>query len=181
MTSTRQKMIVLLLLCALPGPLLAQTPASVQREEMKKLDWLVGQWKGEGWVEVGPGQRRTSTVTETVQSKLDGSVLLVEGIGKAKLPGRDEEVIVHHALGTLAYDEPAKLYRMRAYRAGHYVDAEAKLTEGGLEWGFPDPRGGRVRFIIKLDEKGRWSETGEVSQDGKTWRKFMEMTLERVK
>jgi hypothetical protein len=42
------------------------------------------------------------------------------------------------------------------------------------------PQFGDVRFTIKLDEKGRWFEVGEVSQDGKERRKFFEMTLERV-
>jgi hypothetical protein len=42
------------------------------------------------------------------------------------------------------------------------------------------PQVGDVRFTIKLDEKGRWFEVGEISQDGREWRIFFEMTLERV-
>jgi hypothetical protein len=32
-----------------------------------------------------------------------------------------------------------------------------------------------------VTEKGRWTEIGEVSSDGKQWRKFFAMTLERLR
>jgi hypothetical protein len=52
-------------------------------------------------------------------------------------------------------------------------------VDGGFEWGFRvEERGVTVRFTIRFDEK-RWHETGETSVDGKTWNKFLEMTLER--
>jgi hypothetical protein len=35
-----------------------------------------------------------------------------------------------------------------------------------LEWGFPISQQGRVRFTIKLNEKGEWFEVGEMTQDG---------------
>jgi hypothetical protein len=160
----------------------AQTPASTQLEEMKKLSFLVGEWKGEGWVEFIPGQRRTSPISETIQSKLGGLVLLLEGLGKTKVPGREEEVVVHNALAVLWYDEKAKLYRMRSFLAdGHSVDAEARFTEEGFRWGFQAPQGSSIRYTLKLTEKGEWFEIGELSPDGKTWRKFHEMTLQRVK
>ena len=34
---------------------------------------------------------------------------------------------------------------------------------------------------MKLTDKGEWFERGEMSQDGKTWRQFHEMTLQKVK
>ena len=119
--------------------LAAQEPrrSPVQLEAMKKLDFLVGEWKGEGWTEFIPGQRKTSPIAESVQTKLGGMVLLVEGIGKTKVPGKQEEVIVHNALGILSYDEKAKTYRMRSHIAtGQTTDAEAKFTDGGFQWGF---------------------------------------------
>ena len=63
--------------------LLAQTPASGQRVEMKKLDWLVGHWKGTGWMQMGPQGRKEFTITETIQGKLDGLVLVIEGQGNS--------------------------------------------------------------------------------------------------
>jgi hypothetical protein len=158
-----------------------QRPSPANLEAMKKLSFLVGEWKGEGWNEMIPGQRRTSPINETVQSKLGGMVLLVEGLGKVKHPGKDEEVVVHNALGVLSYDENAKLYRMRSFLAnGQTVDAEAMFTDGGFQWAFKVQNLG-IRYTVRLTEKGEWHEIGEMSQDGKSWRRFHEMTLQRVR
>jgi hypothetical protein len=67
-----------------PFALLAQAPTSGQRAETKKLDWLVGQWKGTGWIQMGPQGRKEFTQTETIQGKLDGLVLVIEGQGKSR-------------------------------------------------------------------------------------------------
>jgi hypothetical protein len=60
------------------------TSKDVQRREMKKLDWLVGHWKGAGWIQMGPQGRHEFTQTETIDAKLDGLVLVIEGTGKAR-------------------------------------------------------------------------------------------------
>lgn len=158
------------------------TPPTAQLEAMKKLDWLVGQWKGESWTEFVPGQRRTSSGIETVQSKLGGLLLVIEGLHKSKPPGKEVEVITHQALAVLSYDESEKRYHFRAYEAGgRFVDAEAKAPDGRtLEWGLDTPRG-RICYTIKRTESDQWFETGEISSDGKAWQKFFEMTLQRVK
>jgi hypothetical protein len=177
-----KKIILSVLLLALPAPLLAQNPASPQLQEMKKLDFLIGEWQGEGWTEFVPGQRRSSPIIEKAQPKLGGMVLLVEGLGKTKVPGKQEEVVVHNAMGVISYDASAKLYRVKTYTAeGRSVDAEAQFTEGGFQWRFQPSQTISIRYTIKLTEKGEWFEKGEMSQDGKSWRQFHEMTLKRVK
>ncbi len=174
--------LALLILLALPVSLSAQRPAPAQIEEMKKLQFLVGQWQGTGWNEFVPGQRGTATIMEIVQSKLDGTVLLLEGLGKAKIGPKGEEAVVHNALGILSYDPRAKQFSLRSYLSdGRHVDAAAKFVGDAFEWGFEIPRMGTIRYNIKLTDKGEWFETGEMSQDGKTWRKIHEMTLRRVK
>jgi hypothetical protein len=160
----------------------AQTAQSSQLQEMKKLDFLIGEWTGEGWTEFVPGQRRTSPITEKVQSKLGGMVLLVEGLGKTKVAGQQEEAVVHNALGVITYDAKAKLYRVKSWLAdGRSTDAEARFTDEGFQWGFQTPQGFGIRYTVKLTDKGAWFERGEMSQDGKSWRQFHEMTLQRVK
>jgi hypothetical protein len=149
---------------------------------MKKLNFLIGEWRGEGWTEFVPGQRKSSPIAESVQPKLGGMVLLVEGIGKAKPPGQQEEVIVHNALGVLSYDERAKIFRLRTYLAtGQSTDAEAKFTDGGFQWGFQAGPSLSFRYTVKLNDKGEWFEIGEMSQDRTNWRKFHEMTLQKVR
>jgi hypothetical protein len=148
---------------------------------MKKLDFLVGRWKGEGWMEFAPGQRRTFQGTEAVQSKLDGLLLSIEGLHRGRVGDKQQEAVVQNAFALVSYDDQAARYRFQAFTSrGNYEDAEAKVSEGQLVWGMNLPQFGDVRYTIKLDDKGRWFETGEVSRDGKTWRQFFEMTLQRA-
>ena len=160
----------------------AQPPTAPQRDAMKKLDFLVGEWTGEGWMEFAPGQRRTFKGTEVLQSKLGGLLLTMDGLHRGQVGGKGEEVVIHSAFAVVSYDDKAKRYRFQAFtgRADH-EDAEAKVTDGQLVWGTKIPQFGDVRYTIKLDDNGRWFELGQVFQDGKAWRKFFEMTLERVK
>jgi hypothetical protein len=159
----------------------APTPPPEKVAAMKKLDSWAGRWKGTGWAMVQSGERREFNITETIQSKIAGTVLLIEGVGVSKTG--DKDALVHNALGMVSYDAKNKRYRMQTHDLrGQAIDTELKLVEGGAEWGFKvEDRPVTVRFTIKLDEK-KWQESGEVTLDeGKTWLKFMEMNLEREK
>jgi hypothetical protein len=152
-----------------------ETPnADAHRAEMKKLESLAGQWKGAGWIQQG-AKRETFTGTETVQRKIDGLALLVEG----KFSNAEGKVI-HETLAVLAFDPKARGYRFRTYLAsGASGEHDLKLIADGYEWGFQIPNGS-VRYIIKTTNDV-WFETGEFSRDGKTWVKFFEMKLDKVK
>lgn len=169
------------LLAAAPAAGQQPSPAA-QLEAMKKLNFLIGKWEGESWTEFAPGQRLQSHGTETVQDKLGGLLVTMEGIHRRKAGEKNEGTVVHNAFGVATFDEKAKRYRFQAYtNRGTYVDAEAKIADGRFEWGFRVPNAVEIRYVIKLNDKGQWFETGEMSRDGKTWRKFFEMTLDRVK
>ena len=171
----------LILLC-LSLPVLPQTSISIQRDEVKKLAFMVGQWKGAGWLEYAPGQRSAFVITETIQSKLDGLALLIEGVGKRKIDGKGEGDTIHQALAVLSYDDKARRYRFLTHTAeGRYADADVKLIEGGWQWGLQFPGGMAIRYTIKIAGKDEWHEIGERTTDGKTWQQFHEMTLERQK
>jgi hypothetical protein len=165
-------------------PLQAQ-PFGPPREalrEMEKLRFLTGRWEGTGWVEHAPGQRQNIRSGEEVQFKLDGVVLLIEGIHHMRVPGQSSDMKIHHALATVTYDESAKDYRFRALKSDNQsVDARGQLARGAFVWGFTDPRMGQLRFTIRLTRDGRWEEIGERSADGKTWVQFFEMTLAKRK
>lgn len=177
-----KRLIAVLILSAAPALAFAQTQGAANSAEMRKLDFLAGPWEGESWIEYGPGQRRTAKVKESVQVKAGGSVLLIEGLGKTRAAGKDEEVVVHSAFATVWYDGEAKRFRMMAWLAtGDSMNADITVGDKNLVWGFRDARAGRIRFTIKLDEAGRWFEIGEVSRDGTNWNKFFEMTLKRMK
>lgn len=143
---------------------------------MAPLGWLVGEWRGLGSMQT-PAGRSTASVLEMVESRLEGRVLVIEGIGRDTAAGAGGHV-VHHAFAVLSYDPDAGRYAMRAFRDGRFVDAETRLGDGVFTWGFPVP-GGRVRYHIRQDS-GDWLETGEYSPDGTNWRQFFEMRLRRA-
>ena len=162
------------------GAAFAQPPdySEEARTAMSKLGYLIGSWKGTAVVQAGPGQATEVTQTEVVESRLDGLVLVVEGLGKAMKPG---EPVVHHAVGLISYDVLARQYQVVAYRQdGQSVIATGKfLDDGNFQWGFELP-GRQVRYHMGRLQ-GDWFETGEFSIDGKTWTTFIEMQLKRIK
>lgn len=166
----------------LTGRLLAQPQESPGKENMKVFaDW-VGHWKGDGWIQMGPGEPKTSSVDEHIESKLDGMVLMVEGVGKRKDPSTQQDVVVHHAFAVLSFDQPSGHYKFRTYLVdGRSADAWLKVLEQNkYQWGFETPRG-KTRYNITLDPgKKTWNEVGEYSQDGTKWMKFFEMNLAKV-
>jgi len=84
---------------------LAQTPrppdVEAQRAAMKRLGFLVGEWSGEASVLRGPGQFVELAQTESAQFKLDGLVLVVEGVGRTKAEGK----LALQALALISFDD----------------------------------------------------------------------------
>lgn len=164
--------------------LASQVPASDSKptaDPLGPLRAFVGTWRGEGWMEYTPGARRTSMVTETVQPKAGGEVLVVEGLGRSRDSATGGETTVHNAFAVIWYDAATKRIMFHAFKAGginHHTELE--LIPGGMRWALPAPNGGHVRFTARLNEQTQWHEVGEISRDGQTWTQFMEMTLDKV-
>jgi hypothetical protein len=174
----------LLLWGALPSTIIGQPPGppAALLREMAKLKFLTGTWRGDGWIEFAPGQRHNFSSSEEVQFKLDGVVLLVEGIHKIRVPNQASEMKIHHALATVTYDESAKNYRFDAHKFdGKSVETRGEFKDGAFIWGFKDPQFGQMRYTIRVNAQGQWSEIGERSSDGAAWTKFFEMTLSKGK
>lgn len=157
-----------------------QANVATQREAMKKLEVWVGEWKGPGWFRVGANEKRDFTNHETIEWRLGGLALVVEGKGKTRNPTTGVETDTHNALGVVSYDDKTKRYRFWNYRAGEAPsEDELKLADGGFYWERRLPRG-FLKFTLKF-EGDTWRETGEFSNDGKTWTPIMDMTLTRQK
>ncbi len=169
-----------LLLLAAPAAAQApfdHTPAAAA--EMRRLAFLHGTWRGEGVTTMRPGQEERAAVLETAQPRLDGSVLLVEGLGWKGTEGAADYQVVHKAMGVVSYDARRGGWAMRAYRGGGWVDADLTVGDGELVWAFDQPGAGRIRYTIRVDEQGRWHEVGDRSRDGRQWHRFFEMRLTR--
>ncbi len=169
---------ILVVLFLLPLPILAQAPADPGPaiEAVGRVAFLEGRWAGEGWIQMGQGPRQEFTQTETVEQKLDGAVMLIEGVGHSKGDGSKK---VHHALALLSFDPVGKTLLFSSFMAGRpRLDVVPEVGENTFEWGYPPPSGGTVRYSIVV-ENDSWHEVGEYSRDGESWYRFFEMKLAR--
>lgn len=141
------------------------------QQEMAKLDFMIGQWEGPGWSMGADMQRHTFDQTENIQYKLDGTAILVEGLGTTN--GQ----VIHNAMAIITYDKEKKHYIFRSYlfdgKSGEY---KAELIDGKFHWYLNDG----MRYIINQNEKGQWYEIGQINRNG-TWYPFFEMTLNKSK
>lgn len=171
-----KKLFLILSLIFLPGVSFSQSYDPSQLEAMRKVSFLEGKWQGKGWISFGPGEKHHFNQTENIRGELGGSILTIHGVGRA------DAKVIHDAFAVISYDSKAQKYRMHSYKDGNFLDAEAKVgDDGSFIWGFEHPRAGKIRYTIRLNEKGRWVETGEFSRHGEKWVQNFEMTLDKIK
>ena len=143
---------------------------SISKAKIKKLDFMVGNWKGTGWM-MGRNGKSEFEQTERIEFKLDSTAVLIEGKGISN--GK----IVHNALAILTYDKSRGNYIFRSYLpSGLNAEFKAEIIENKLYW-YPNDN---VRYIIWQNSNGQWYETGEYKR-GNAWSQFFEMTLDREK
>ena len=168
---------LLTLLLALTGLIAHAQDAPAERlEKMSHVRFLVGQWKGSGWM-LMDGKKQYFDQTENIQTKLEGAVIIVEGMGKVPQTGR----IIHNALAMLTYDVVKKQYRWTSTTtAGYITDIVPEVSHEKFVWMLSSRPPSKIRYTITLD-KGDWLEIGEQSNDdGKTWTQNFEMRLKKM-
>lgn len=146
-----------------------ETDLFAQRE-ISKLSFLVGDWKGTGWMMIQDGTRHSFDQYEKIQLKLDGTALLIEGTGYA------DGKLIHDALAIVTYNKETYHFDFSSFLfSGKQGKFKAELIDDKLHW-YPAEF---IRYIIYLNEKGQWYETGEMKR-GNDWIQFMEMTLDKM-
>ncbi len=141
---------------------------SLSKAKVKELAFMVGNWKGNGWM-MGRKGKSEFEQTEKIEFKLDSTAILIEGKGISK--GK----VVHNALAILTYNKAEDNYSFRSYLpSGMNAEFKAEIIENKLYW-YPNDN---VRYIIWKNEKGQWYEKGEYKREN-TWNQFFEMTLDR--
>ncbi|MBV6457680.1 MAG: hypothetical protein HONBIEJF_00797 [Fimbriimonadaceae bacterium] len=168
--------VTLLASAAFVTPLQEQGPSPAEKAAIEKVGFLVGKWQGKGWVMEPSGAKADYTGTETVQMKLSGKALLVEGEFKD-----GEGKVRHQTLAIITYDTKTSKYQFRTYL---FNQPEAVhdliLTEDGFTWELKPNNTTKVRFNMTGKAKQEWIETGEVLIEGRPPMKFMEMNLKKV-
>ena len=156
-------------------PMVCQQPnvsLDAQREAMHKLVFLVGRWSGPVTITRGPGEPLKLTQTENIAFKLDGLVLLIEG----QSTGADGKA-QFEALATVAYDDGARAYRIRAYNGGHYIDTDFNVLSDGFSWSF-DSGPAKIQNTMHLTTNGAWQESTDVSFGSNPPHRSVDMLLE---
>jgi hypothetical protein len=99
---------------------------------------------------------------------------MIEGIGCNKTDGK----VTLQALGVVSYDDETGTYHMRTYNDGRYLETELKLADSGkgFTWGFVL---GEIKTssVLRIDEKGHWKESTEITIGSQPPRKFIELTV----
>jgi hypothetical protein len=172
-------MVCILVVVFAMAPVRAQSPqpdTAPVLEAMKAVAFLEGRWAGEGWMQMGPGPKEEFSQTEIIERKLDGGLLLIEGIGRSK---GQEARKVHHAFAVISFDPSTKKYRFSSHIVGRPpLDVEPEVGPNTLSWSYQPQPGIHIRYRITIAD-GTWREVGEFSRDGQSWNPFFGMTLKR--
>jgi hypothetical protein len=150
---------------------------TAQRVAMKKLGFLVGKWSGEARLLRGPGEWVDLQQSEEAQYKLDGLILVIEGVGRTKSDGQS----VLQALGLLSFDDETATYRIRTFNDGRFLESEVKLLdqEKVMSWGFAlGPV--TTKSVLRINESGEWTELAEITIGSEPPKKLLELTVRRA-
>jgi hypothetical protein len=145
---------------------------------MSKVSFLAGKWVGRSsLLRGGAAEPLELLQTEEAQFKLDGLILMIEGIGRTKSGGQP----VLEALGIISFDDESGTYRLRAFNDGRFLETELKLLDDGdgLTWGFASGDV-RTRSVLRMNDKGEWTELHEITIGSQAPKKFMELTVQPV-
>ncbi len=174
------KTVIILYISFLSISCFVQGQENVVQDSLKttdQLSFMKGTWSGEGWMYINR-KKKEFTQTETIASKVDNTVLMVDGIGYAK---EDKNKVIHNAFGVISYNNDEKSITMISFSStGGKMENRMKfIGNKKLEWSFRDEKGGTVRFREDFSEDGIWSERGDYSFDGQKWVTFFQMRLEK--
>lgn len=173
---------VALLLAILATPALAQPPVprpvptapdarlAVQRDAMRALAFMDGEWRGPA--DVAGGHQITQT--ERVGPLLDGAVRLVEGRGYDT-----QGVTRFNAVAMISYDLERRRYMMRSHAMGYVGDFPLEVRPNGFSWQLPAGPGAIVRYTATI-ENGTWHEVGERIAGDSPPVRMVEMRLTRI-
>jgi hypothetical protein len=153
------------------------TDVNAQRQAMKKLGFLVGEWAGEGRMLRASGEWVEFSQTERAEYKLDGLLLVIEGVGSAKSDGRP----LLQAYGIVSYDDVTGTYHMHAFNDGRWLETDTALADNGKEltWGFV-VGDIHTKSTLRLTTAGEWTESHEITIGTQPPKQFMELTVKQV-
>lgn len=138
-------------------------------EALKKME---GNWTGEGWVKIPNGTTQTFNQKETIEYKLNESILVINGRGYHQKTNEK----TFEAFAIMYKDMDGTIKMSSHTMEGKHVVATVESNENGYNWWFKTPNGGKIIYEITIKDN-IWAEKGSYSPDGNQSFPFMEMTL----
>ena len=178
----KKNMFLLIITVLATSQLTAQVPVNHSqrcKDEMKKLAYFIGDWKGEAKHSTPKGHTIIRQ-QEHVEWKLQEMVMVIEGTGREKNESTGKDEVTFQAMATVHFDPMEQQLKLKSFvKEGYSTNAYFNvIDENKFEWGFDIPSGGKTRYTIILDPtKKTWHETGEYSKDGTKWMNFIELNL----
>ncbi len=162
-----------LLLVAAASTMYAQMSPPTPAPELKKLDFLAGDWTSEGTMKAGPDMPGGKFTMTTHAEWLDGNFFLIEhNHGDMGPMGKITE------LSALGYDTDRKLYTYNAFNnTGQAESATGTLNGDTWTWLSDEHFNGMTmkgRFTMKVLSPTSYEMKYELSQDGTNWTTGME-------
>jgi hypothetical protein len=160
-----------------PNPIWAQDLAKTNREKLKPLSYLIGNWKGTATIQQQGKPPVQINQEEKISWQLDSMLINIEGIGRDPSTGKKN----FHAYALIYFNPSKQQLAMKSFTLeGRQTEAYFNvLNENQFEWGFDiaDNRG-KIKYIMTLSATTKtWNEKGEFSPDGTRWFPFMSMDL----
>ena len=152
-------------------------------KNVNQLHFMIGTWKGNGWIMTSDRQVKKFTQTEKINSKAGDSILLIDGLGYEIDSTGNTNRIIHEALGIISYNPQKERVTMISFsKLGGRMESDIQLVgEKKINWSFINKKSKRtIRFSEDFSTDGKWKEVGEISSDGVKWFKFFEMNLVHV-
>ena len=147
-------------------------------DALQKVSVMIGTWEGRGWVINQNREKKSSNVHESIQWKLDSTLILIEGTGTD-----DNGIVVHNALAVLGFDPFQKSYSMNSYLSSGLsttADFKVLIENESFSWIINNKRGRTIKYTITINKDNQWKEIGEYSADNEKWNQFFEMNLKKV-
>jgi hypothetical protein len=141
--------------------------------ELKKLDFMAGNWTTEGTMNPGPGMPGGKFSSTAHAEWMEGNFFLVEhsdldmtGMGKMK------------ELAVLGYDPDRKIYTYHAFNSMGEAESATGTVDGDTwTWNSDEHMGGMTmkgRFTMKVLSPTSYTMKFELSQDGTKFMTAME-------
>ena len=159
----------------------AQNDSIKNLVSLDKLDFMIGEWEGTGWMLTRNG-KENARIKEKAEYKLEKGIMVVEGLGTKTDSITNVNKIVHNAYGIIFFDSKTNFLTIDAYKNGESIQSKIEfLEEKIIQWNMEIPNQGKVRFTVDFSTDNKWIEIGEFSRDGENWMKFLEMNLDKIK